>query len=108
MILLTDRGVLYGTLLCSDLPPGVPPATPAQWRGKLNDRTVGPDQSIPAVHDWLVRTGQRRLAVVDTANRLLGLLCLKSNQSGFCTTEGVAARERERRQNDGGFVRQPW
>jgi len=29
-------------------------------------------------------------------NRLVGLLCLKRDQAGFCTDTGVAARGRER------------
>lgn len=46
----------------------------------------------------MVRLGQRRLAVVDADNRLLGLLCLKRDLSGFCTDSGFNARAQDARQ----------
>lgn len=100
MLLLARDDTLHGTLLRSDLPPdlppGVPPGTAALDLATLHARTVGPDVPVAAVYRWLVRSGQRRLAVVDTANTLLGLLCLKRSQTGFCTDDGVAARAREK------------
>lgn len=40
--------------------------------------------------------GLRRLAVVDEAGRLEGLLCLKRTATGFCSDRDVASRARER------------
>src|SRR6185437_1261227 len=96
MVLLTHGRVLYGTLLRSDLQPDVPPAAAALLLATLDGRTVQPDRCIQAVHERMVQLGQRRLAVVDPDNKLLGLLCLKRDQTGFCTDQGVAARRSNR------------
>jgi len=96
MLLLTHRGILCGTLLRGDLQPGLPPNVAALPLATVRGRTVRPEQRISTIHQWLVRSGQRRLAVVNDDGRLLGLLCLKSDQTGFCTDQGVAAREGDR------------
>jgi hypothetical protein len=44
----------------------------------------------------LIAHGQRRLAVVDDAGVLAGLLCLKRKLTGFCTDADVGARVTER------------
>ncbi len=95
MLLLTHRGTLCGTLLRSDLPPGLPHDVAVLPFATVRGRTVRPDQCISTLHEWVVRSGQRRLAVVNNDGRLLGLLCLKSDRAGFCTDEGVAAREHD-------------
>ena len=94
MLLLTHRGILRGTLLRTDLQPDLPPTAAALPLATVDGRTARPDQRISTIHQWLVRSGQRRLAVVNDDGRLLGLLCLKSDQTGFCTDQGVVARER--------------
>jgi predicted transcriptional regulator len=96
MLLLTHRGILCGTLLRSDLQPGLPPNVAALPLATVRGRTVRPEQRISTIHQWMVRSGQRRLAVVNDDGRLLGLLCLTSDRTGFCTDEGVAAREADR------------
>lgn len=92
MVLLARNGILYGTLLRSDVPDDPAATAQALDLATLTGRTIGPDELIEPVHRRLVSSGQRRLAVVDTADRLLGLLCLKRDQAGFCSDEGVAAR----------------
>jgi CBS domain-containing protein len=77
MVLLACAGVLYGTLLRADLPTSLPPTAPALPLATLRGRTISPDERIATVHRRLVRSGHRRLAVVDTNNILFGLLCLK-------------------------------
>lgn len=64
--------------------------------GTLVDRTVGPSEALDAVTATLVRSGRRRLAVIGDSGRLVGLLCLKRDRSGYCTDDGVAARVTER------------
>jgi CBS domain-containing protein len=64
--------------------------------GTLEDRCAGADAPLEATFDAMVRAGRRRIAVVEPDGTLLGLLCLKRNQSGFCTDEGVAAMRRAR------------
>ncbi|MBA0126741.1 CBS domain-containing protein [Haloechinothrix sp. YIM 98757] len=95
MLLLVDDGVLHGTLLRTDLLSTRAPTDLALPLARLTDRTTNPDERIIAIHERLVASG-RRLAVIDTNHRLLGLLCLKRHQSGFCSDEGIMARARER------------
>jgi CBS-domain-containing membrane protein len=69
---------------------------PVPFLGTLVDRTVGPMDSLDEAAAYLVLTGRRRLAVVDEAGRLLGLLCLKKDGTGFCSDAGVRERARMR------------
>ena len=64
--------------------------------GTLEDRCVSPDLPLDPTREALVREGRPRLAVVAEDGRLLGLLCLKRSQSGFCTDDGVAQMRRSR------------
>lgn len=95
MLLLADNGVLHGTLLRTDLLTPAPPTSRALPLASLTGRVTAPEARIAAIHESLARS-ERRLAVVDTTNRLLGMLCLKRHQRGFCTDQGVFARARER------------
>jgi hypothetical protein len=58
---------------------------------------VDPLDPLEAARSHLVATGQRRLAVVDRAGTLLGLLCLKRTGDGFCSDRDVASRAAARR-----------
>jgi hypothetical protein len=40
----------------------------------------------------MIATGRRRAAVTSADGRLLGLLCLKASQTGFCSEQDVRAR----------------
>lgn len=88
LLLLVSDGVLISTLTRGDLEAGSP--------GSLAGRVVAPGARLDSVRDLMVAHGRRRLAVVDPAMRLLGLLCLKRSRTGFCTDEGVARMRRER------------
>lgn len=91
MVLLTDGSTLVGTVTRDDLPqPGVVDAA-AIW-SRLADRTVQPDASAAAIEQMLVHHGLRRVAVVDAAGSLLGLMCLKQRGSGFCSAADVPSR----------------
>ena len=70
------------------------PGTSARDAGRLRGRTVGPDVDIVAAWRWMRAARRRRLAVVDDAGHLLGLLCLKRSGLGFCTDAGVLERSR--------------
>lgn len=91
LLLLVEGTTLRGTLDRRDLI-GAPRAAPALRFARLGGRTVGPDESLAQVHAAMVSSGRRRLAVVDPGGALLGLLCLKSKRTGFCTDRGVASR----------------
>lgn len=92
MLLLVSDGVLLGTLVRDDLVGAHSQATAALGLATLGDRTTRPEQPIEQVRQQLIATGHRRLAVVDDAGRLLGLLCLKRDLTGFCSDSGIAAR----------------
>jgi CBS domain-containing protein len=92
MVLLTDHGQLLGTLVPADLPHPGSDDDRALSYARLDKRTVSPDFPAEAARQLLLATGQRRLAVVDDAGRLIGLLCLKRRLTGFCSDHDVLAR----------------
>ena len=60
--------------------------------GRLAGRTVPPGASLAEVHRAMIATGRRRAAVTSADGQLLGLLCLKASQTGFCSEQDVHAR----------------
>jgi hypothetical protein len=92
MLLLTNDGYLYGTLLREDLGPGLTADSPALAAARSRGRTTGPDMDLGEAFRSMVAHGRRRIAVVGSDNRLLGLLCLKRNLNGFCSDSGITAR----------------
>jgi hypothetical protein len=40
----------------------------------------------------LLGEGRRRLAVIDESGRLLGLLCLNREGTGYCSDDGILKR----------------
>lgn len=94
-LLLVEDGLLHAVVERPDLA-GLPDAAPAAPAGRLTGRTVGPSADLATTWELMARDGRRRLAVVDDHGRLLGLLCLKRSGRGFCSDEGIRARELER------------
>lgn len=94
MLLITDDdGRLLGTLVRNDLlEVGVDGAAPALDQSVLRDRTIAPDAPAEEALQLLLARGERRLAVVDRAGRLVGLLCLKRRLNGFCSDADVLER----------------
>jgi hypothetical protein len=93
MALVVGEGnVLITTIERSDLPRQAPMSTSLTVLGALQGRTVRPDCALTEATATLERTGRRRMAVVDDHGRLVGLLCLKGNGTGYCSDEGIAAR----------------
>lgn len=92
MLLITDEGRLLGTLVREDLPPPVDDARPALAHAILFGRTIAPETPAEEARTTLLRRGERRRAVVDQDGQLLGLLCLKRRQTGFCSDRDVQAR----------------
>jgi hypothetical protein len=60
--------------------------------GRLADRTVPPGACLAELHRAMMAIGRRRAAVISADGRLLGLLCLKASQRGFCSDQDVRAR----------------
>lgn len=97
MALIVDRhGRLVTTIERSDLRKVAADATPVSELGTLVGRTAGPHEEIAVVMTAMRIDERRRLAVVDRSGRLLGLLCLKRDGSGFCSDEGIRNRAIER------------
>ena len=92
MLLITEDGRLLGTLVREDLPPHLDEAAPALDHAVLRGRTIGPDVPAEQARQLLLARAERRLAVVDHNQRLLGLLCLKRRLHGFCRDDDVRAR----------------
>lgn len=93
MLLIVEDGRLLGAVVRDDL--GHAPDTRLLALARLEGRTIAPEAAAADALAALVTTGRRRLAVVDPAGRLLGLLCLKRSGLGFCSDADVAARARE-------------
>ncbi|WP_445257790.1 DUF309 domain-containing protein [Nocardioides aurantiacus] len=99
LLLLVEDGRLVGTLDRADLERADHADQPAREVAGLEGRTTAPDAEVGSLVAAMTATGRRRLAVVDAAGTLLGLLCLKRSGGGFCDDAGVAARRRERRRD---------
>jgi CBS domain-containing protein len=94
MALLVDDGMLLGAVERFDLDTESAEREPALPLARLYGRTTSPQAAAEAVRMDMRRVGRRRLAVVSQDRKLLGLLCLKKDASGFCSDEDVAARRR--------------
>jgi CBS domain-containing protein len=94
MALVVDAsGRLLTTIERQDLIAAAAPSSTRIARlGTLVGRTVGPSTLLSAATATLLRARKRRLAVVDDRGRLVGLLCLKRDGTGFCSDEGVRRR----------------
>ena len=96
MVLVVDRdGRLVTAIERADLTPGLDACSLASGCGRLEGRTVSSTTPSTTIARLLGSAG-RRLAVVDDHGRLLGLVCLKGNRSGYCDDEDVRARAHER------------
>ncbi|WP_028644107.1 CBS domain-containing protein [Nocardioides sp. URHA0020] len=100
LLLVSDDGVLHGTLTRDDLRPdialGIVPNDAAINTATIASRTIGPSQPLAEAAAILERQQSRRLAVTDPNHRLIGLLCLKRTRSGCCNDSDVLARGAER------------
>ncbi len=84
---------LVTTIERPDIPARSAARSPAAELGMLAGRTAGPAQALEAVTAGLLRERRRRLAVVDDCGRLLGLLCLKKDGSGYCSDDNIRQRQ---------------
>jgi CBS domain-containing protein len=91
-LVVAADGRLITTIERADLGDARSLATTVSELGTLAGRTVGPTEPLAVTTSGLLRVGRRRLAVVGESGRLLGLLCLKRDGTGYCTDEGIRAR----------------
>jgi CBS-domain-containing membrane protein len=95
-LVVATNGRLVTTIERSDLVAAESDFRQAAQLGTLVDRTVAPSDALYGATALLLRKGRRRLAVVDDAGRLLGLLRLKRDRTGFCSDAGIRRRAAER------------
>lgn len=100
-LLVTEDGRLGTCIDRADLAAaeGLDAAEAARGLGGTAGRTVRADAPGDEVTALMRERGLRRLAVVDDAAVLLGLICLKRSGAGYCTDEGVRERREERRRS---------
>jgi CBS domain-containing protein len=91
-VLIVDSGVLLAVVERSDLDQSTSDGASALSVGRLSGRVVAGDHSLQAAHRWMTGSGRRRLAVVDEDGRLVGLLCLKRDGRGFCSSADLQSR----------------
>jgi CBS-domain-containing membrane protein len=94
-LIVAPDGRLVTTIERADLAAATSSSAPVVKLGTLTGRTARPADPLGAATAALLREGRRRLAVVDDSGRLLGLLCLKKDRTGYCFDEGI--RERAQR-----------
>ena len=91
-LVVAPDGHLVTTINRADLAVPAADCTTAEACGTLTGRTVSPTDDLDAVTAWMMRTAQRRAAVVDDSGGLLGLLCLKKTGTGFCSDRDIRER----------------
>jgi hypothetical protein len=92
LALVVDQdGRLLTTLVREDLS-GRADEDLATDAGTLSGRTVPAGLPVDLLPDPMLAAGARRLAVVDAAGMLVGLVCLKRSGSGYCSDEGIRSK----------------
>ncbi len=91
-LIVSPAGRLEAVVERDDLVDGQALDDAAAPLGRLTGRTVPPGASLAEVHRAMIATGRRRAAVTSADGQLLGLLCLKASQTGFCSEQDVRAR----------------
>ncbi|HEY2549072.1 MAG TPA: hypothetical protein VGI64_00690 [Streptosporangiaceae bacterium] len=93
MALIVARdGRLLTTIERPDLAGAAPGWSHVAKLGTLTGRTTAPAEPLATATNRLLAEGRRRLAVIDSSGRLLGLLCLKNDGTGFCSDAGIRER----------------
>jgi CBS-domain-containing membrane protein len=94
-LIVAPDGVLVTTIERPDLAAATSSSTPGAKLGTLIGRTARPADPLGPATATLLRERRRRLAVVDDGGRLLGLLCLKKDGTGYCSDEGIRQRAQD-------------
>jgi predicted transcriptional regulator len=93
MALVVESGKLITAVERADINSSVGDDTPAHSLGSLARRTIRPTDVVEAALHRMRADSRRRLAVVDDAGTVLGLLCLKRDGNGFCSDDDVLERQ---------------
>ncbi|MGY1502696.1 CBS domain-containing protein [Streptomyces sp. QTS52] len=95
-LVVNSDGRLITTIERPDIPEDASNSAAVTEFGTLVGRTVQASYPLDAAATVMRFEARRRLAVVDDFGRLLGLLCLKRDGTGYCSNEGIRARADER------------
>jgi CBS domain-containing protein len=95
--LIVDAGKLVAVVERRDLSSDPSDEALASTIGTIDGRVIARSRPLEAVRIRMVEESRRRLAVVDEAGRLVGLLCLKRTGLGFCSPASVVDRQASRR-----------
>lgn len=90
-LIVAADGRLVTTIERADLAAATTSASVATL-GTLTGRTAAPGDPLDVATEGLLREGRRRLAVIDPSGRLVGLLCLKRNRTGYCSDGDISER----------------
>jgi len=91
-LIVSPAGYLEAVIERDDISVGCALEAAAAPLGRLAGRTIAPGASLAEAHRELAAARRRRAAVTGADGRLLGLLCLKASQLGFCSDKDVRAR----------------
>jgi hypothetical protein len=100
-LIVSPDGRLVTTIERPDLVTATSNSVPVTRLGTLVGRTAGPADLLATATATLLEQGRRRLAVVDGSGRLLGLLCLKRDGTGYCSDAGIRERAADRARLNG-------
>jgi CBS domain-containing protein len=89
MLLLTDGSVFRGAV--TGIPDHADPLSPALAHADPAPETIPPTESAELGFTRTSRNPHRRLIVLDGDGTLLGLLCLNTTLTHFCTRRATAA-----------------
>jgi len=87
MVLLADGQVFRGAVTA--LPADAAPSDLALDYADDSPETIPPEASADEAFERASASPHRRVVVLDRDDRLLGLLCLKADRTGFCRTQSL-------------------
>jgi CBS domain-containing protein len=94
-LIVSPAGYLRAVVERDDIADGQAPDEAATPLGRLAGRTVTMEASLAEARLAMKAAGRRRIAVTSDDGRLVGLLCLKASQAGFCSDQDVQPRARD-------------
>jgi hypothetical protein len=94
-LIVTPAGYLAAVVERDDIAASHSSDAAAAPLGRLAGRIVPAGANLAEVQRVMRATGRRRAAVTSDDGMLLGLLCLKASQAGFCSDQDVRARAEE-------------
>ena len=87
LALLADDGRYVGSLVPEDVAGSADPARAAVELAR-REPTVAPGDPASRGEELALRTGTRRVPVVDHDGRLLGIVAVTTDLQGYCGTDG--------------------